>query len=304
MNIMQNPSDRSTENASFSGDDYYFDGIRQGEIFPSPQVGAQGATREVDLSVPNSNPPILLADGNARFHALDAFGFAVNGLGTIVATQDFIASDNIIYRDGIPNANLNPSNGPTADVLGVVAGRDIWFGDPVYGTFVEGSAVMLAGRDFNYLFFKADGTCCRTPDNAIILNGTMLANRQIAVFRDFANPTNSADPCGPGSDRCQPVAFVPDDKSCGGGSEGCWHFLMRDANGNVVTDPSQPSFRECTGGGGCGSGQYRIAHYQMTVNYETRLAANPFLVPPGLPAAGDGAILAGWQDWRECPPCN
>jgi hypothetical protein len=303
MNIMKNPSDRATENATFPGDDYYFDGVMQaGEIFASPKVGAQGATRLVDITVPNSEAPLLLADGNARFHALDALGFGLNGMGTIVTTQDFIMSDNIIYKDGIANTNLDPSKGPTADVLGIVAGRDIWFGDPVYGTFFEGSATMLAGRDFNYMFLKGDGTCCRTPDNAITLNGTMLANRQVAVFRDFANPTNRDDTCGPGSDLCQPVAFDPNDNSCGGG--GCWRFMMRDASGNVVVDTSKASFRECTGGGSCGNGRFRVAHYQMTTNYETRVRVNSHLVPPGLPTAPNGTILAGWQDWRECPPCN
>jgi hypothetical protein len=297
MNVKKNPSDRSAENATTTGDDYYIDGVKQsGEIFASPKVDQQGATRLVDMAIPNSEPPILLADGTLRFHANDAYGFAIDGRATMVATQDFILSDNVIYKDGIATTNLDPTKGATADVLGIVAQRDIWFGDPRFGTFFEGSGVMLAGRDFNFMFFKEDGSCCRTPDNAITLNGTLLANREAALFRDFANPNDRMDQCGPGSQYCQPVAYFP-----GTG----WRFMLRDSSGNLVVDSSRAAFSECLSTAwSCSSSNFKIAHYQMTLNYETRLGTTPALIPPGLPTGTAGKIIAGWQDWRECPPCN
>jgi hypothetical protein len=107
----------------------------------------------------------------------------VNGHGRIVATNDLTLADNLIYKDGLTNTGSS-----TADMLGLVAQRDIWYGDPRYGTFVEGSGIMLAGRDFNFVFLDNGGNP-KPPDNSIILNGTMLATCQVAVFRDFADPS-------------------------------------------------------------------------------------------------------------------
>jgi hypothetical protein len=287
---MKNPSDRAAEVASMPGNSYYLDGVYTGEMFSSQgKTGQQGAQRLLDFAAGSSQPPIFLVDGNARFSTYDSYGFGVNGRATIVSTQNVIFSDNMIYKDGITNTNVS-----TADLVGYVAQNDIWFGDPQFGTFVEGSGVMLAGRDFNYMFFKADGSCCLAPDNAVTLNGTMLANRQIAVFRDWAHTTSPNANCPPNSQACQAVSFDP--------ASGTWKFLTRDAQGNVIFDTSMSAFTECTSGSGCPAGTRQISHYQMTVNYETRLRTNSNLVPPGLPT-GAGVIFAGtWKDWQECPP--
>ena len=307
-NITKNPSDRSAENADTDGDDYYFDGTVGAELFASPagglapKTGKFGASRLVDVSG-FAQPPVFFADGNARFHHPVGFGFAIDGRMTIVANQDLLLSDNVMYMDyalGTWDAikgdtNLDPR---TADIMGMVARNDIWFGDPKYGTFVEGSGVMLAGRDFNYVFFKADGTCCRTPDNAVILNGTMLAVRQIAMLRDFVNPSDPSALCGPASDVCRPVGFDT--------VTGTWHFMTRGADGSLVKDTSIPSFTEfACAAAPCAPppGTRVITHFQMTVNYEARLRnpAATAIIPPGLPT-GAGRIYGGRFAWRECRP--
>jgi len=297
LGLKRNPGDRSQENADTPGDDYYFDGTRPGgELIPG-KSGQRGAGRLVDLAVEGQPAVFLALDGNVRFHARDTYGFAIEGRGTIVATRDILISDNLIYRDGNSETDL-----ARADLLGLVAQRDIWFGDPRYGTFYEGSGVMLAGRDFNFVFFQADGSCCKTPENAVTLNGTMLANRQIAMFRDWADPSSPTNSCPAGSSACRPAAFDPRDTSCGSPT-GCWRFLTRAADGTVTFDTSTASFAECLTTP-CASGTRRITHYQLTVNYETRLRQAPRVVPPGLPT-GRGMIFAGsWRDWQECPPCN
>lgn len=295
LGLKKNPSNRQQEVNSTAGDDYYFDGTKPGGEIISGKSGQRGAKRLIDFN-PNNDPstpaPVFLADGNLRFSTYDSYGFAINGRATMVATRDLILSDNMIYRDG--NTNINPS---TADLIGLVAGQDIWYGDPEFGTFYEGSGVMLAGRDFNFVFYDNSGNS-KTPENAVTLNGTMLANRQIAVFRDFAHPTNSNGICSAGTTSCRPVAFDSVSNS--------WKFLTRDANGNVIFDTSLPAFADCgAGAGACSGGTRRIAHYQMTINYETRLRTSSSLVPPGLPT-GAGSIFSRFYDWREClnPSCS
>jgi hypothetical protein len=301
LGVKLNPSDRATENASTVGADFYFDGVHSGEQFTSQsKTGTRGAQRLLDLAAVFAQPPIILADGNVWFHQRDDYGFAVNGRGTIVATNDLTLADNLIYKDGLTNTGSS-----TADMLGLVAQRDIWYGDSRYGTFVEGSGIMLAGRDFNFVFLDNSGNP-RPPDNSIILNGTMLANRQVAVFRDFADPSASSSSATCSSQRtsCQPVRFDPDSTSCGSTS-GCWRFLLRDGNGNLSFDTSKAAFRECgSSASSCGSGIRRISHFQMTLNYDDRLFTNPSLVPPGLPTGGGVNFANSWKDWQECPPCS
>ena len=303
LGVMMNPSDRASENASTTGNDFYFDGAGTGEQVSSQgKTGQQGAQRLLDFSAVSTAPPIILADGNAWFNQIGSYGFAVNGRATIVSTNDITLADNLIYKDG-----LGTTGAATADMLGLIAQRDVWYGDPRFGTFVEGSGIMLAGRDFNFVFLDNSGNP-KPPANPIILNGTMLANRQVAVFRDFANTSGSSSSaqCDSNSDgtTCQPIRFDPNTTSCGG-SGGCWRFLKRDASGNIIYDTSKTPFRECGASApSCPSGTRRISHFQMTLNYDNRLFTNASLVPPGLPT-GQGVNFANtWKDWQECPPCN
>ena len=297
LGVMKNPSDRVTENTSTTGNDYYLDGTQPGGELISGKSGQRGAQRLVDFAAVSGQPPIILADGNIWFNSLDSYGFAINGRATIVATNDVLLSDNMIYKDGLSN-----TNSATADMLGLVGARDIWYGDPRFGTFYEGSGIMLAGRDFNFVFYDSSLTP-KTPDNAITLNGTMLANRQIAVFRDFANPSNPNATCAGGTTGCQPIRFDPSNTSCGS-ADGCWRFIARDANGNITFDATKAPFRECRGLGACAAGTAVISHYQMTLNYDNRLFPGSSLTPPGLPG-GAGLIFANsWRDWQECPPCQ
>ena len=305
LGLKKNPSDRSVEVTGTPGDDYYFDGAYTGEQFASPKRVEKGAQRLINFNI-SSQPPIFLGDGNVRFSTYDSYGFSIDGRATMVATRDVILSDNMIYKGG--NADTNPL---TADLIGLVAQFDIWFGDPQFGTFYEGSGVMLAGRDFNFVSYDNLGRS-KTPENAVTLNGTMLANRQIAVFRDFANATDGNGTCPAGTIGCRPVVFYRSDTSCGSAA-GCWRFLVmvagkpaQDADGKVIPDTSIPAFSDCgTGAGGCVAGTRKITHYQMTINYETRLRTNSSLIPPGLPT-GASETFSSFYDWFECrnPACS
>ncbi|MBI2199780.1 MAG: hypothetical protein HYU42_14450 [Candidatus Rokubacteria bacterium] len=127
LGLKKNPSDRSVEVTGTPGDDYYFDGAYTGEQFASPKRVEKGAQRRINFNI-SSQPPIFLGDGNVRFSTYDSYGFAIDGRATMVATRDVILSDNMIYKGG--NADTNPL---TADLIGLVARQDIWFGDPQFG---------------------------------------------------------------------------------------------------------------------------------------------------------------------------
>jgi hypothetical protein len=313
LNPKKNPGDRSEENANTLGDDYYLDGVDPGSD-PIPDNtstdGQRGAQRLLDFTAVSSQPPVIFVNGNARVGRNDMYGFAVNGRGTIVSNADVILSDNVMYKErlapsgGCPaNPNAAACRPATADMLGIVAKNDLWFGDPRFGTFYEGDAIMLAGRDFNFVFLDNDGNP-RPPENFMTVNGTMLANRQIAIFRDFAdNRSGTSDwnnVCDASSTHCQPVRYNPD-ISCGSPTTpGCWQFLRRDpATGLITVDGTKPAFKECVTSS-CTSGR-RISHFEMTVNYDNRLFTNPLLDPPAMPP-GLGIIFANqWLNWQECP---
>ena len=94
----------------------------------------------------SSQPPILLAHGNIWLNHTNVFGFAAYGRALMVATADVFLGDNVLYKNGIGPAGRLPSAGSadagvrpaTSDMLGFVAGRDMWYGDPKFGTFHEG----------------------------------------------------------------------------------------------------------------------------------------------------------------------
>ncbi len=302
-------------------DDYFIDGVYKGSEQISGKSGYNGAQSVLEFGKVSSQPPVILANGNVWFNYDGSRGWAVDGRAMIVATNDVTMGDNLIYKNGLgPAGGCSPgSTDPacvpgTADMLGIIAQRDIWYGDPLHGAFREGSAIMLAGRDFNFAFFDDNGNPM-TPDGGFILNGTMLANRQIAVLRDFADPagSNSKKSCDAGTNSCRPVAFDPTNTSCGS-SVGCWRFVVRDPSTGLVSyDTSRAAFKECgsmsSSSSNCPSGSRRISHYQMTVNYDVRLFANPMLQAPalsvqvltGLPGAN---FANSWRSWQECPPCS
>ncbi len=351
LGIMQNPQQGNYGPASNTTPepDYFINGVYTSSVeqcksgsggsgftcgYTSPGVtGVNGAKSLTDFRGVSGSAPILIADGNMWFNDDNSFGFRVNGRALVVATKDVYISDNILYSNGIgpksvPRPALvplgcaagagatNPACDPArADMLGIIAKRDIWYGDPLHATFHEGSAIMLAGRDFNYVFFDGTNTP-KTPDGPFILNGTMLANRQIAVLRDFAQPieANRGTACPKASTGCLPIAFDPVDVSCGSAS-GCWRFLVRDVITGVISyDTTKPSFKECGSNfGTCPAGSRRITHFQMSLNYDPRLYAKDSpLQPPGLSvqlltSTSPGQVIKfanSWKSWQICTGPN
>jgi hypothetical protein len=290
-----------------------------------------GVDPDTGQSVVRPAPPIFYVDGYWRADGGTSFGY--NGRATIAASKSVILSDNLLYLGSLtnvntqlpdagacPNGTTDRTNCGLADMLGLMAKDDIWMGDS-NGTVHEISAVMLAGRDFNFFDYTSSGGCCKGPSNPTTFNGTVMATRQAALIRDWAalDPPNGqgangqCNSAGPG---CQPVAFFPSDSSCG--ILGCWKFMKLDVStGILVVDPALPSFKDgCVTTSvspltpaACPPGSRRVTHFQLKVNYDTRLMTNGNLLPIGLPPGGNNTYLGfdpktvTWKDCGSKPSC-
>lgn len=251
--------------------------------------GSNFASRLVDFTMttgPNgavsrATPPIFYVDGYWRAYdpGSGTSGVVYNGVATIVASKSMIINSNLVSLNSQVNANLTvPTCSPSpcnkndrdhsglGDMLALIAKEDIWMGN--YGSEPgQLSALMLAGRDFNYFDYTSSGACCVGPSIPTILNGSAMASRQIAMIRDWAaiDPPNGGGPntacnsAGPGSG-CKPVAFFPTvDMARAAGFTGswcsnpnynpmipgCWVFMTLDATTGILTaDNTQAAFNE------------------------------------------------------------
>jgi hypothetical protein len=286
--------------------------------------------------VVRSAPPIFYVDGYWR--ADGGSSTAYNGRASVVATKSIILSDNVLYLGGLENTNLvlPPSTGACAppassrsacglgDALGLVAQEDLWFGDPGPSgqTLHQVQAVMVAGRNANMFNYTPDASCCKGTDNALTLDGTVIAGRQVQMMRDWAYPGD--DRAGPnqactGADAgCRPVGFYrydPADPSrpnphCPEGRGACWLF-MTVVQGALIPDPAlfhKAFLGGCESADPCLPNRRRITHFQLDVNYDRRLRTHAGLLPPGLPT-GSGLPYAGltrlmWKDCGADPACS
>jgi hypothetical protein len=287
-------------------------------------VGTDPATGQVAL---RSQPPIFYVDGYWRADGRTP-GLAYNGRATVVASRSMILSDNLLYLNGLDNVNtaLPPASAcPSgaadrtrcglADMLGLVAQQDVWMGD-ASGPVHEISAVILAGNDVNMFTYTSANTCCSGPSNPVTFNGTVMATRQAALVRDWANPTpgHEGAPCTAAQSPCRPVVFFPADTTCG--AVGCWKFMTLDlATGFLSVDQSLPVFKDgCVTTSSapltpaaCAAGTRRVTHFQLNVRYDGRLKTNAELVPTGIPTGGSAVYMAlaprGWKDCGSNPLC-
>ncbi len=280
-------------------------------------VGTDPATGE---SIVRAKPPIFYVDGYWRVGGSTGT-FAYNGRATVVASKSMILSDDMVYLGGLSNVKIelpsarDCSDGSNAtacglgDMLGLVAKEDVWIGDST-GAVHQVSAIMMAGRDVNYFYYSSSGGCCKGPSNPVTVDGAIVATRQAALVRDWADPSPGREgaSCNLAQSPCRPVAFFPADPSC---ATGCWKFLTMDpATGVLSVDGSKPSFGDgCVTvspspptPAACPPGTRRVTHFQFNLNYDARLKTTPSLLPPGLPAAPDGQVYTALvpRAWRDC----
>ena len=113
------------------------------------------------------------------------------------------------------------------------------------GQVHEVDAVMLAGRDINFVTYAGSAaTCCDGESYPMTFNGAVLGLRGVALARDWADPTRPETVCSTAQPPCRPITFVRGDTSCGVGAEGCWKFLSKDpVTGLSTSIPGRARFR-------------------------------------------------------------
>jgi len=323
--------------------DYGTLGARLDALLGGPN-GEQRADRLVDFTVGTdpttgssmvrTSPPIFYVDGYWRADA-GTKGLAYNGVATIVASKSMMLSDDLLYLGGVSNVHTTAlaqssacakadgrANCGFADMLALVANDDIWVGDAARPT-EEISALLLAGRDVNFLDYTSVGACCTGPGNPVTINGTVMAVRDAALPRDWAYPNSDKaganQPCNDAASGCLPVGFfaTPPTLADGttyqgwcGDAKGCWMFLTFNGSPQrLAVDGSRASFSDgCVtvtpkplAPATCPGRSRRVTHFQLTVNYDSRLQ-QPALIPPGLPTGGKTVytVLTAPVSWKDC----
>jgi hypothetical protein len=181
--FMKNPSDRSTECSSTTGDDYFIE----------PSSGfIEGTEKTAATPVHLGNDRVYYIDGDVWVHSNVTYGFLVDGKVTIVATGNIHISDNIEYKDkqsmlGLVSLGKYDSSG------NLVSGGNIYFGDPRYGTMYTVSGMMFAANDF---LFNTDAVTHNSaePTSGFTINGSFAAQGQVKVERDWYTSGTTARP--------------------------------------------------------------------------------------------------------------
>ncbi len=251
-----NPSNMTAECASTAGNDYF--------LTPSTGfVGGNWKTAPTPLNVGNDR--VYYVDGDVWVHSKSTYGFTMQGKATIVATGNIHLCDNIVY------ANANSMLGLVA--LGkynssgqLVSGGNIYFGDPVYGTLYNFSAMMFAANDFLYNTNPITSTSAE-PTSGFRVTGSLAALNDVTIERDWYTRVS-----GSTSER-RPARYDPLTSQ--------W---VDSRTGTVLTSTQIGTMK----------------HYQMIINYDERVR-NRATQPKGLPK-GVGYIFGGITKWEELPP--
>ncbi|MHC4241467.1 MAG: hypothetical protein ACYS3N_02370 [Planctomycetota bacterium] len=179
--MVKNPSNRSGECASTTGDDYFL------EPSQVDNFGAQYKDARTPLNVGENR--IYYVDGDVWIHSPRTYGFLVEGQVTIVATGDIHISDNIKYANGESLLGL-VALGQYDGSGQLVSGGNIFFGDPRFGTMSTASALMFASDSFLY---NTDAISRSTaePTSGITIYGNLTALNQVSIERDWYSPNGA-----------------------------------------------------------------------------------------------------------------
>jgi hypothetical protein len=197
--MLINPSDRSNECATTSGDDYFLE--------PSSvnNYGAQYKDAKTPLNLGENR--VYYVDGDVWVHSPRTYGFLVEGQVTIVATGDIHISDNIKYADTDSLLGL-VALGKYDDSGRLISGGNIFFGDPRFGTMSTASAFMFAADNFLYNT-DAVSRSSAEPTSGITVYGNLTALNQVSIQRDWYTPK--------GAGSAKPAYFDPSL-----GNDGAW----------------------------------------------------------------------------------
>jgi hypothetical protein len=256
--IVKNPSNRTEECGTTTGDDYFLEPVSVSNN------GADSKDAKTPLNLGQNR--IYYVDGDVWVNSPKTYGFLVEGRVTIVATGDIHISDNIKYADKESLLGLVAIG--KYDGLGkLVSGGNIYFGDPRFGTMYTASALMFAADSFLYNTDSVTGGM-KEPETGFSVYGNLNALNQVSIERDWYDPDGTDDP--------RPAIF---DTSKGDDDDnGQWIDLE---TGEKLTDAEIKSLR----------------HYQMAITYDDRVRTQE-TQPPGLPKGKGTIFggLKYWQE--------
>jgi hypothetical protein len=184
-NVFQkNPTNRSTECSSTTGNDYFLEPVT---------VTGGGGEKEARTPLHLGNDRVYYVDGDVWVHNKTTYGFKIDGKVTIVATGNIHICDNLLYAD-------------SSSMLGLVAlgkydgsgqrisGGDFFFGDPIYGTMYTVSSMMFAANDFLYNSAVATRKP-EEPTSGFTVTGNLSALNNVSIERDwYTNAANARRP--------------------------------------------------------------------------------------------------------------
>ena len=268
--VMKNPSDRSSECSSTTGDDYFFE--------PASIWGA-GTPYTGETPLDLGDDRIYYVDGDVWFHSYPTYGFKVSGKALIVATGDIHISDNIEYADDESLLALVALGNYDGDG-NLISGGNIYFGDPEFGTTYTVSAFMFAGNNFLYNVNSTNPDDYQRPETGFNIFGNWVAINEVSIIRDWYDGGQMETRWNPRRHRWETV-WVED-----------WNPAYFDLDAGEWKDIEDEHIltEEELG---------RRRHYQMKVTYDERIR-DPETQPVGLPQGyGSGSIFAGFTDWEE-----
>ena len=255
-NVFQiNPSNMTSECASTPGNDYF--------LTPTTGfVAGNWKTAQTPISVGSDR--IYYVDGDVWVHSKSTYGFLLNGKVTIVATGNIHVCDNIVYANSGSIMGL-VALGKYDGSGNLTSGGNVFFGDPVYGTLYNFSAMMFAANDFYYNTDAISRTSAE-PTSGFTINGNLAALNDVSIERDWYTRVS-----GKTSER-RPASYDSLTSQ--------WF----DSRAGTVLTPTQVG---------------TMKHYQMTINYDERVR-NKATQPKGLPKGG-GDVFCGITNWEELP---
>ena len=252
--FVKNPSDRSTECGTTSGNDYFFE----------PSSGFEAGTKQSGgTSIDAGQDRIYYIDGDVWVHSKKTYGFNMKGKVTIVATGDIHISDNIEY-DGADSMLGLVALGKYDDSDNLVSGGNIYLGDPRYGTMYNVSSMMFAANNFHYNTDSVTNEAAE-PETGFTVNGNFAAMGQVSIERDWYSKRTGSQSYTP-----TPASYNPETNK--------W---VDSETGKRLSQTEIGTIR----------------HYQMVVNYDSRVR-DPETQPSGLPKGGL-RIFAGFSNWEE-----
>lgn len=181
----KNPSDRTTETASTSKDDYFLEDPYEAVQVDSAKDGSNpypvtlsGIAGEPGVT---SDQKVFYINGNLWLHNKKTYSLGLTQKGGDGVQMTFVVSGNIYFSDSLFYED------PEKDGLAFIAMKDskvedsgnIYYGDPVFGTLKQMNAFMYAENNFYDLNLDHTGT------TTVTLNGNMTAGNQVEINHDF-----------------------------------------------------------------------------------------------------------------------